>query len=157
MTTWTLRSPNELLVGTLVDAEIYQWDGEQNVFDSGMMLLEVYLTPFPDGGSKLPVSTGGGGSPVWSHDGDVLYYRNRHRILSVDVGVSERDGLKLGPAVPLLEMDFSFENQRHLAYDVTPDGDRFLLIEETGSKDHEIKVVLNWHEELERLVPSGRR
>ena len=32
MTKWTLRSPMELLVGTLVDAEIYLWDGDQNVF-----------------------------------------------------------------------------------------------------------------------------
>lgn len=32
MTKWTLRSPMELLVGTLVYAEIYPWDGDHNVF-----------------------------------------------------------------------------------------------------------------------------
>jgi len=77
--------------------------------------------------------------------------------MEVDVAVSGRDGLKLGSPPPLFEMDFPFGNERHFAFDVTPDGDRFLLIEEAGRGDDEVKVVLNWFEELERLVPSGRR
>ncbi len=40
-------------------------------------------------------------------------------------------------------------------YDISPDGQRFLLIKaEEGSTAH-INVVLNWFEELKRLVPTN--
>ena len=43
-------------------------------------------------------------------------------------------------------------------YDVAPDGQRFLMIRSGDTADGEagraeIHVVLNWHEELKRLVP----
>jgi len=39
-------------------------------------------------------------------------------------------------------------------YDVSPDGQRFLMIkgEEVGAA--QINVILNWFEELKRLVPT---
>ena len=43
------------------------------------------------------------------------------------------------------------------AYDVTPDGQRFLLAKTGGQAPEEINVVLNWFEELKRLVPSGTK
>ena len=40
-------------------------------------------------------------------------------------------------------------------YDVTPDGERFLMIQETlAVASASIEVVLNWTEELKRLVPT---
>ena len=43
-------------------------------------------------------------------------------------------------------------------YDVSPDGDRFLMLkvigEEDGMAEPHINVVLNWFEELERLAPT---
>jgi hypothetical protein len=42
-------------------------------------------------------------------------------------------------------------------YDLSPDGRRFLMIKQKGTgggtRAPEIVVVLNWFEELERLVP----
>jgi len=42
-------------------------------------------------------------------------------------------------------------------YDISPDGQRFLMIkEETAQQDTaQINVVLNWFEELKRLVPTN--
>ena len=45
------------------------------------------------------------------------------------------------------------------AYDVSPDGERFLMVkevavEETSTAPHFI-LVLNWFEELRRLVPTN--
>jgi len=41
-------------------------------------------------------------------------------------------------------------------YDVTPDHERFLMIQETlASASASLEVVLNWTEELERLVPAN--
>ena len=42
-------------------------------------------------------------------------------------------------------------------YDVSHDGERFVMVESDSSRDgvsrREYRVVLNWFEELERLVP----
>ena len=41
-------------------------------------------------------------------------------------------------------------------YDLAPDGERFLVISASGQADArqgEVVVVLNWFEELKRLVP----
>ena len=40
-------------------------------------------------------------------------------------------------------------------YDVTPDGQRFVMVRAAqGSERAQINVVLNWFEELKRLVPT---
>ena len=40
-------------------------------------------------------------------------------------------------------------------YDVAPDGQRFLMMKRVDSTPtRSIHIVLNWHEELERLVPT---
>jgi hypothetical protein len=41
-----------------------------------------------------------------------------------------------------------------IAYDVSPDGDRFLMVKETDSATAApINVVVNWFDELKRLAP----
>ena len=40
------------------------------------------------------------------------------------------------------------------SYDVSLDGQRFLMIKQEG-QGSEINVILNWFEELERLVPTN--
>ena len=46
-------------------------------------------------------------------------------------------------------------------YDITPDGQRFLMVfpaaqadSVTETSDEQINIVLNWFEELKRLVPT---
>lgn len=40
-------------------------------------------------------------------------------------------------------------------YDVSPDGQRFVMVKgEPGSS--RLNIVLNWFDELKRLVPAGR-
>ncbi len=38
-------------------------------------------------------------------------------------------------------------------FDVSPDGQRFLMIPKVGSAQGQVVVVQNWVEELTRLVP----
>ena len=43
-------------------------------------------------------------------------------------------------------------------YDVTPDGQRFVMIKESEEQEEaltQIHVVLNWFEELKQRVPTG--
>jgi hypothetical protein len=44
-------------------------------------------------------------------------------------------------------------------YDVSPDGQRFLMLKSTESDTNaptQINVVLNWFEELKKKVPTGK-
>ena len=52
----------------------------------------------------------------------------------------------------------TFRQRRN--YDISPDGERFVMITEYGEADDDgprpqITVVLNWREELTRLVPTN--
>ncbi len=40
-------------------------------------------------------------------------------------------------------------------YDISPDGQRFLMIKAVEGSTAQINVVLNWFEELKRLVPTN--
>ena len=44
-------------------------------------------------------------------------------------------------------------------YDVSPDGQRFLMAigSEPGASDTQINVVLDWFEDLKRLVPATKQ
>jgi len=40
-------------------------------------------------------------------------------------------------------------------YDISPDGQRFLMIKAVEGSTGQINVILNWFEELKRLVPTN--
>ena len=49
---------------------------------------EVYVTPFPLGSQKYPISTTGGAQPAWRRDGRALYYLSGdNHIMRVDLAV----------------------------------------------------------------------
>ena len=41
-------------------------------------------------------------------------------------------------------------------YDVSPDGQRFLMVKDESSSGR-LNIVLNWFDELNRIVPAARR
>lgn len=71
---------------------------------------------------------------------------------------SSPSSIAIGSAQRLF--DWPHEPKTSFGFDVSPDGQRFLVVapgEATSqrSTQQEIQVVLNWFEELERLVPTG--
>ena len=114
---------------------------------------EVYVQSFPDGGSKRQISTDGGSEPVWSADGRQIFYRNGDTMMVVDI---ENDPVSVAsrPRV-LFEQRFAtlpfFVGTRN--YDVTADGERFLMIKDEAQSSGVINIVLNWFEELKARVP----
>ena len=117
--------------------------------------VEVFITPYPEGDRKLPVSTGGGTEPVWSRDGRELFYRTEDelRVVSVDP-----ESGTIGAGTVLFEDDFVRDESAGAVsanYDVSLDGDSFMMIERQGSASSQqtITVVLNWLEELKERVP----
>jgi predicted Ser/Thr protein kinase len=118
---------------------------------------EVYLQPFPIPGGKWEISTDGGTEPVWNRNGRELFYRGGNRMMAVDVVTQ--------PTFTAGKPRLVFEG-RYVArtggspanYDVSPDGQRFLMIkgsEETPAT--QINIVQNWFEELKQKVPTGKK
>jgi serine/threonine-protein kinase len=115
---------------------------------------EIYLRPFPGPGAKYPVSRTGGREPVWSAHESELFYRSGDKVMSV--AVETVPDLTTGTPRVLFEGPYIMYLGGGNNYDVSPDGSRFLMIRsELGQAPRQINVVLNWFEELKRLVPTN--
>jgi eukaryotic-like serine/threonine-protein kinase len=119
---------------------------------------EVYVQPFPGPGEPSQVSTDGGTEPVWAHNGRELFFRQGEKVMAAQVDFAPA----FAASRPRLlfegryEVSFLVSGQRF--YDVSPDGQRFLMVKsDTPTTPRQLHLVVNWFEELKRLVPSGRR
>jgi len=114
---------------------------------------EVCVQAYPGSGPWHQVSTDGGREPVWSRDGRELFYRSGDRMMVVDVAAGPE--LSIGLPRVLFEGHYLMGFGGGNMYDVTPDGQRFLMVRQPpDAAPTEIRVVLNWAEELKRLVPT---
>jgi eukaryotic-like serine/threonine-protein kinase len=119
---------------------------------------EVYVQPFPGPGGKWLISTEGGNWPVWARSGRELFYLNGSRIMSA--GVATQPGF--AASTPRLLADVPIQTASTIGangeFDVSPDGQHFLFIRarQQNALPAEVRVVLNWDEELKRLVPSSK-
>lgn len=114
---------------------------------------EIYVRAYPGPGPPIQVSTDGGREPVWSSDGTELFYRHGDAMMAVPVEIDRT--FAAGQPVELFEGRYAAEYRGAPHYDVGPDG-RFLMVElEAPSEPVRLDVVVNWFEEVKRLVPSG--
>ncbi len=117
---------------------------------------EVYVQPFPGPEGKWQVSTNGGTEPVWSPKGGELFYRSGEKMMAVNV-VSGQTFSAENPRV-LFEGRFVPTRRGDATYDVSPDGQRFLMVKRNQqSTPAQLNVVLNWFEDLKRRVPAGKK
>ena len=117
---------------------------------------EVYVRPFPNlEGGKWQISTEGGREPVWAHSGRELFYRSGEKMMIVDIRI--QPAFRSGTPRQLFEGPYLRAPTPTMAhYDITSNDRRFLMVQE-GVQEGEasqINVVLNWFEELKRLVPT---
>ena len=114
---------------------------------------EVYVQPFPGPGEKIRVSTDSGSEITWPGRGHELFYRSGNSMMAVDVTT----GATFTSRKPhrLFDRRFARSTAVWPNYDVTADGRRFLMVKgvEEFTSPTQINVVLNWSEELKRLVP----
>jgi len=111
---------------------------------------QVYVQPYPALNSRVLISPAGGSEPVWSRDGTQLFYRNGSDLWAVSIGTGE----SVDPGLPTRVIDLRAPGKgaTHTSYDVASDG-RFLIIGDELQASEALTVVLNWTEELKRLVP----
>ena len=111
---------------------------------------EVYVQTFPNPGSKLRISTGGGSQPKWRRDGRELFYIATDRTLMA-VGVKPGAAFEAAAPEPLFATRTLTVTDFRSHYVVTADGQRFLinsLLEETAATP--ITFVVNWTAGLKR-------
>jgi serine/threonine-protein kinase len=119
--------------------------------------VEVYVRPFPDvNASRTLVSTNGGSKPVWTRDGKELLYVEGETLMSVAV-VPGNDWNAAKPKKQF-ETPYFYGSGGNRNFDISADGQRFLMIKETAADDSPNRtvamvVVLNWTEELKQRVP----
>ena len=119
---------------------------------------EVYVRPFPptEGVARL-VSIGGGAGPVWAPNGKTLYYRGASGFIMA-ASVTLNAAFAAGRPEPLFRFGGIYRmSNTATAYDIHPDGTRFIMVsasdDQKAGSPHQVQVVLNWLEELPRLVP----
>jgi serine/threonine-protein kinase len=124
--------------------------------DSGRR--EIYVQPYPGLGGKFQISTDGGNEPQWSRDGRELFYRSGNKMIAV--AIATEGGFVAGKPRQLFEGNYitTLAGWVRANYDVSPDGQRFLMlkrVDQGRERPAQINVVLNWSEELKRLVPAN--
>ncbi len=154
------RQPRPFLQTPFNEAEAkFSPDGRWLAYvsdDSGR--FEVYVLPFPGPGGQRQISTEGGREPVWNSNGRGIFYRNGDKMMAVDI--TTEPAFRAG--TPRLLFEAGYEGPRRVLYganyDVSSDGQRFVMVQ-AGQEQQEpvtqINVVLNWFEELKRLVPTN--
>jgi Tol biopolymer transport system component len=119
---------------------------------------EVYVQPYPGPGGKWQISTEGGMEPIWNRNGRELFYRNGDKMMGVEIDT--QPNFTAGKPRMLFEGPYELPPIPIANYDVSPDGQRFLMLkpsESVGTAPTQINVVLNWFEELKQKVPVGKK
>jgi Tol biopolymer transport system component len=113
---------------------------------------EVYVQPFPDPGDRCMVSTGGGITPRWRHDGKELFYISPDEKLMAAPIQSLDQTPKAGVPVALFQTRIvRVGTSARQQYAVSLDDQRFLIntIADESTASH-ITIVTNWNRALEK-------
>jgi len=102
---------------------------------------EIYVASFPEPTETLLISSKGGVAPRWRGDGRELYFiAGSDEILSVPI-VSSLP-LATGPPTSLFRAPIAFEPNAY--YDVTADGEKFLIVQPEVIDEEPLTLVANW-------------
>jgi len=119
---------------------------------------EIYVRPFPrvnDG--RWLVSTLGGTRPAWARNGRELFYLDPANLLTTVPVQTSGPKFSAGSPSAVFATKYAAPLNNSRTYDVSPDGQRFLMIKETAAIDATptagIIAVVNWFEELKTKLP----
>ena len=117
---------------------------------------EVYVRSFPEARQPEIVSQGGGVFPLWSPDGNTIYYWTLGPPTAITSLIATR--IERGPPFVVLSRDTVLAGTyRKFDSDLHPDGDRLIISQGVGAPDASAEgdvaperflVVVNWFEEL---------
>jgi len=130
-------------------------DGRWVAYDSDESgRVEVYAQSYPDPSvRRWKVSPANGSEPMWTRGGRELVYRKGDSVMAVSVDLPRG---RSGPPALLFSGPYPDSPgwTRPRSYDVSRDGERFLMIKlPPEQRRPRINIVLNWFDELRTKVP----
>ena len=110
------------------------------------------IIPITTGGGKWQISTAGGEQARWRGDGKEIFYLNGNVLMAAEVNGTGA-AFRVGAAKRLFDVRRRTESYRGFGigsvYDVTPDGQRFLVnVVEQTALPPPITVTTNWRATL---------
>jgi Tol biopolymer transport system component len=88
---------------------------------------EVYVDAYPQPGRRRMISSGGGVHPVWRGDGRELYYWRDGALVAVRLGAAV-GGAPPAPGEQTVLFRARYNVGFNTMYDVSPDGERFVIV-----------------------------
>jgi Tol biopolymer transport system component len=158
---WVMRLDGDRAARPLFDPPAGEGDGQ--ISPDGRWVAyeaivssrqEIYVAPFPGPGPRHQISIDGGTEPLWSRDGRELFFQNGDKLMSVVV--TPGAAFSASPPRIAYEGRFSASINGNTSWSVTPDGKRFLRIQQVEPERAitQFELVLNWFDELKRLGPA---
>ena len=111
----------------------------------------MYVTRYPVGGERWPVSSNGGTNPHWSRDGKELFFLGATSLMRASVTMSANT-VEIGAAETLFDTPFQLQFTLGMSnlFSVSPDGQRFLFAVPTDATPTPLTLLLNWPAALRR-------
>jgi serine/threonine-protein kinase len=111
--------------------------------------FEVWVQTYPRLNGKWRVSTDGGTRPAWSRNGRELVYLDATNHLTIVPLDTIGSTLRYGTPKPLPTIAYTSTNIAWRTYDISADGQRFLVIKESRlTPETHVVTVVNFLEEL---------
>lgn len=105
---------------------------------------EVFVEPFPPSGARWQISSDGGSQPLWRRDGAELFFLAPDAKL-MSATVTAGAGFSYTPPKALFQTRIRPTYAPYpVNYDVSPDGQRFLIEGVRPGSGPTISVVTNW-------------
>ncbi len=103
---------------------------------------EVYIQSFPEPHTRIQISSEGGSLPRWGAGGRELFYQSSDRRFLMSVALKP-ESATLNPSAPVELFKLPEANSLQ-SYDVTADGQRFLVPYPNDELSRPLHVILNW-------------
>jgi len=133
--------------------EVSHMDDPTTGGGSASPCTRTYLRPFPEPDQRWQVSTQGGTQPVWNPNGREISYRSGDKMMVVSVSTGPEPTLSDPKLLSSSSRTRSAPASRSRIPDISADGQRFVMVKQDSNASR-LNVVLNWSEELKRLVPA---
>lgn len=127
-------------------------DGKWMAYESNESgRAQIYVEPYPRTGQRFQITKGGGARPLWAPDSSRLYFDNNAlnptQINYVNVRLQPEftfTGLQSLPVSGFVQPSGTIRRQ----YDITPDGQQFLMTFASPAQQPQIEMVSNWFDQL---------
>ncbi len=115
--------------------------------------FRVYARAFPGTSARYPVSLGEAFEPMWSKDGQTIYYREGTSLIAASVVTSPEFAVRARKAIA---SDIRGGLNQSRNYDLAPDGTHFLMLEPQAGASVTLLVVHNWAAEVRARLAEAR-